>query len=305
MIKSASLRAFVYLTIFLTRHCHVARSEIEILGSGVRPVNEPMGGPGPMPGDGDAPMGGGRELPGPGGESSSGDSEFGMSNSGGGGSRIIGLRRVGPLLNGGAPPGNMWNGNFGGNLPSSNLNGGGGGGDGGGGAPAVLGLGPGGSPLGSGNVDFEGGGDGSAFSGPGSGGSFGSGGGGFEGGNGGGLSSRFGAGFGGSSFGSGGGNFEGPQEGPGGNVNREGPPSGGFSGGGGGFGGSGFGGGGFGGGGFNGGGGAFTGTTSDRGYSGYGGATMPPRAPSSQGTREPQPETPKGSSEENSEETGW
>ncbi|XP_054933787.1 uncharacterized protein [Dermacentor andersoni] len=342
MIKSSALFAFVFLTISLTRHCYVASGEIEILGFGVRPVNEPMGGPGPMSGVMNEPM----------------TREFRMSSSGGGDTRIMGFRRVGPLLNGGGPPGNMGSGNVGGRLTSNNLNDGGGGGEGGGeggggndgdrNALPSLGLGPGGSPLGLGNVNFEGGGDGGGFSGLGlgSGGSFGSGGRGFEGGNGGGPSSNLGAGFGGSSFGSGGGNFEGslessninrepgrggggaspnfgagfggssfgssggnfegygglsrgPQGGPGGDVEGEGPPSnaqpsGGFS----------RAGGNFGGGGFGGGGGGFSGTTSDRDYGGYGGATMPSRAPPSQRTREPQPETSRGSSEENSEEAG-
>ncbi|XP_075530801.1 uncharacterized protein LOC142563941 isoform X2 [Dermacentor variabilis] len=354
MIKSSALCAFVFLTISLTRHCYVASGEIEILGFGVRPANEPMGGPGPMSGGMNEPMTRGRGFSELNGESSSGDSEFRMSSSGGGDSGIMGLRRVGPLLNGGGPAGNMGSGTFGGRLTSNNLNDGGGGGEGGGGndgdgnALASLGLGPAGSALDLGNVNFEGGGDGGGFGGLGlgSGGSFRSGSRSFEGGNGGGPSSNLGAGFGGSSFGSGGGNFEGslessninrergrdgggvspnfgagfrgssfgssggnfegygelsrgPQGGPGGDVDREGPPSnaqpsGGFSGAGGNFGGGGFGGDG----------GVFSGTASDRGYGGYGGATMPARARPSQRTRELQPETSRGSSEENSEEAG-
>ncbi|XP_070383219.1 uncharacterized protein [Dermacentor albipictus] len=248
MIKSSDLCAFVFLTISLTRHCHVASGEIEILGFGVRPVNDPMGGPGPMSGGMNELMTRGRGFSELNGESSSGDS---------------------------------------GTSASNNLNDDGGGGeDGGGGdrdgdALPSLGLGPSGSRLDLGNVNFEGG-------------------------NGGGLSPSLGAGFGGSSFGSGGGNVEGygglsrgPQGGPGGDVDGEGPPSnaqpsGGFSGAGGNFGGGGFGGGG----------GVFSGTASDRGYGGYGGAAMPSRAPPSQGTRESQPEKPRDSSEENSEEAG-
>ncbi|XP_075530803.1 uncharacterized protein LOC142563941 isoform X4 [Dermacentor variabilis] len=310
MIKSSALCAFVFLTISLTRHCYVASGEIEILGFGVRPANEPMGGPGPMSGGMNEPMTRGRGFSELNGESSSGDSEFRMSSSGGGDSGIMGLRRVGPLLNGGGPAGNMGSGTFGG------------GGDGGG--FGGLGLGSGGS-FRSGSRSFEGGNGGGPSSnlGAGFGGSsFGSGGGNFEGSlessninrergrDGGGVSPNFGAGFRGSSFGSSGGNFEdtftgygelsrGPQGGPGGDVDREGPPSnaqpsGGFSGAGGNFGGGGFGGDG----------GVFSGTASDRGYGGYGGATMPARARPSQRTRELQPETSRGSSEENSEEAG-
>uniref|UniRef100_A0A224YFD1 TIL domain containing protein n=1 Tax=Rhipicephalus zambeziensis TaxID=60191 RepID=A0A224YFD1_9ACAR len=288
MKRSLTLGAFVLWTISLTRYCHVAGDEIEIISYGVRPVRTR----GPPTGGMDEPDGR-MGFPGEGGGSSTESSELGMppgpGGGPGGGPGMPGPPSVGAPMGPGAPPGGRWSGGMEGAGRSAGPIGGSGGGvNGRAGQPSEPTF-PGLRGMGSG---FGGG----SFGGAGmSGGGFGSTGFGGLGGEGNSLEEGTGGSPTGPRVGSGGG-FSGEAGQPS-RTNFGGLGGSGFRGGA--LGGAGFGGGRFGGGGGGGIGGGFSSTTSS---GGYGGPNMPPRGPPPQGM--PGGATGRVSSGESPEEEG-